>query len=140
MGEHLMARPAVDVLRRVADRWTVLVVCALAANGVMRFDALRDLIENISQRMLAQTLRRLEEDGLLSRVVHSRNPPRVEYSLTTLGKSLAVPLGELSQWVRQNERRTLEVRSPSSSVSRDTALERTLRSKAGSREINGVGL
>lgn len=88
----------------------MLVLCTLAENGTLRFSALKSSIEDISLRMLAQTLRRLEQDGFLSRTVYPTNPPRVEYALTRLGKSLLEPVWELVRWARQNRRRVLDAR------------------------------
>jgi DNA-binding HxlR family transcriptional regulator len=89
--------PIRDVLNRIGDRWSVLVVHELAG-GTRRFSELKAGIEDISQRMLAQTLRRLEEDGFVSRFVHSTIPPRVDYTLTPLGRSLLKPLNALVRW------------------------------------------
>jgi DNA-binding HxlR family transcriptional regulator len=75
----------VDVRAWVGDRWSMWVLCALAEGGTLRFSALRDNIGNISQRMLAKTLRRLQQDGLVFRFVCSARPPRVDYALTRLG-------------------------------------------------------
>jgi DNA-binding HxlR family transcriptional regulator len=102
--------PIRDVLDRVGDRWSMLVLCTLAKNGTLRFSAVKGQIEDISQRMLAQTLRRLEQDGFLSRTVYPTNPPRVEYALTPLGKSLLDPVSELVRWAKQNHRRVLDAR------------------------------
>jgi DNA-binding HxlR family transcriptional regulator len=114
MTSELPARegacPIRDVLDRVADRWSLLVLCALAENGASRFSALRSNIEDISPRMLAQTLRRLEQHGFLSRTVYPTNPPRVEYALTPLGKSLLEPVWALVRWARRNQRRVLDAR------------------------------
>ncbi|MBV8209997.1 MAG: helix-turn-helix transcriptional regulator [Burkholderiaceae bacterium] len=99
-----------DILDRVGDRWSMLVLCTLSKNGTMRFSALKANIEEISQRMLAQTLRRLEQDGLLSRTVYPTNPPRVDYALTALGKSLLEPVWELVRWAKQNQRRVMDAR------------------------------
>jgi DNA-binding HxlR family transcriptional regulator len=104
------ACPIRDVLDRISDRWSMLVLCALAESGTLRFSALKSDIEDISLRMLAQTLRRLEQDGLLSRTVYPTNPPRVEYALTPLGKSLLEPVWELVRWAKQNRRRVLDAR------------------------------
>ena len=93
--------PVRDVLDRLGDRWTVLVLKALA-NGTLRFSEIRAEIEDVSQRMLAQTLRRLEQDGLVSRRVFPTIPPRVDYTLTDLGRSLQVPLGEMIRWALDN--------------------------------------
>jgi len=102
--------PIRDVLDRIGDRWSMLVLCTLAEAGTLRFSALKTRIEDISQRMLAQTLRRLEQDGLLSRTVYPTNPPRVDYALTPLGKSLLDPVRELVRWAKQNHRRVVDAR------------------------------
>lgn len=102
--------PIRDVLDRIGDRWSMLLLCTLAQDGTLRFSALKARVQDISQRMLAQTLRRLEQDGLLSRTVYPTNPPRVEYALTPLGKSLLEPVTELVKWARHNHRRVLEAR------------------------------
>jgi DNA-binding HxlR family transcriptional regulator len=104
------ACPIRDVLDRIGDRWSMLILWTLAEAGTLRFSALKARIEDISQRMLAQTLRRLEQDGLLSRTVYPTNPPRVEYALTPLGKSLLDPVRELVRWARQNHRRVIDAR------------------------------
>lgn len=99
-----------DILDRVGDRWSMMVLCTLDKSGTLRFSALKSSIEDISQRMLAQTLRRLEQDGLLSRTVYPTNPPRVDYALTPLGKSLLEPVWELVRWAKQNHRRVTDAR------------------------------
>jgi DNA-binding HxlR family transcriptional regulator len=98
------------VLDRVGDRWSMLLLCTLAKNGTLRFSAWKVQSGDISQRMLAQTLRRLEQDGFLTRTVYPTNPPRVEYALTSLGKSLLEPVWELVRWAKQNHRRVLDAR------------------------------
>jgi DNA-binding HxlR family transcriptional regulator len=90
--------PIRDVLDRVGDRWSMLVLFRLQDGGTLRFTALKARIEDISQRMLAQTLRRLEQDGLVSRTAHATIPPRVEYALTRLGDSFLEPMGALVAW------------------------------------------
>jgi len=95
------ACPIREVLDRVGDTWSILVVFNLQ-KGSMRFNALRRSIEGISQRMLTVTLRSLERDGLVSRHVRPTSPPEVEYSLTELGHSLAVPIDVLGQWAVKN--------------------------------------
>lgn len=89
--------PMREVLDRIGDTWTVLVIINLQP-GPMRFNALKRSIEGISQRMLTVTLRSLERDGLVRREVRPTMPPEVEYSLTDLGLSLAVPLDALGHW------------------------------------------
>jgi DNA-binding HxlR family transcriptional regulator len=94
-------RAASEVLARVGDKWTVLVVWSLG-DGPKRFNELRKALGSISQRMLTLTLRALERDGLLTRTVFPTIPPRVDYELTKLGRSLLVPVSELGLWARKN--------------------------------------
>ncbi len=86
-----------DVLERVGDKWTILVLAALERRA-WGFRELQRAVEGISQRMLSVTLRRLERDGLVSRTVLSSRPPRVAYELTPLGSSLAQPMRALAGW------------------------------------------
>lgn len=95
-------RTVSEVLSRVGDKWTVLVVTVLGT-GPKRFNELRRSLGSISQRMLTLTLRSLERDGLVTRTVFPTVPPRVEYELTELGYSLLDPVSRLSQWARQNQ-------------------------------------
>ena len=90
-----------EVLARVGDKWTVLVVSALG-DGPKRFNELRRALGSISQRMLTLTVRGLERDGLVTRTVFPTIPPRVDYELTKLGRSLLEPVSELGLWARQN--------------------------------------
>jgi DNA-binding HxlR family transcriptional regulator len=94
-------RAASEVLARVGDKWTVLVVWTLGG-GPKRFNELRKALGSISQRMLTLTLRALERDGLVTRTVFPTIPPRVEYELTKLGRSLLLPVSELGLWARKN--------------------------------------
>jgi DNA-binding HxlR family transcriptional regulator len=94
-------RAVSDVLARVGDKWTVLVVSALG-EGPKRFNELRRALGSISQRMLTLTVRGLERDGLVTRTVFPTIPPRVDYELTTLGRSLLDPVSELGLWARKN--------------------------------------
>lgn len=89
--------PTRHLLDRIGDRWTVLVVVALS-DGSARFSELRRRIEGISQKMLTQTLRGLERDGLVHRTVYPEVPVRVEYSLTEAGRTLREPLRALQEW------------------------------------------
>ena len=92
------ACPAVrEVLNRVGDKWTVQIV-RLLGERPHRFSELRRSIEGISQRMLTLTLRGLERDGLVTRTVEPTIPPKVEYALTDLGRTLLVPVFALAQW------------------------------------------
>lgn len=94
-------RAVSEVLARVGDKWTVLVVSTLGA-GPKRFNELRKALGSISQRMLTLTLRGLARDGLVTRTVFPTVPPRVEYALTRLGRSLLEPVSELGSWARKN--------------------------------------
>jgi DNA-binding HxlR family transcriptional regulator len=89
------------VLARVGDKWTVLVVSTLGG-GPRRFNELRKALGSISQRMLTLTLRALERDGLVTRTVFPTVPPRVQYELTRLGRSLLEPVSQLGLWARKN--------------------------------------
>jgi DNA-binding HxlR family transcriptional regulator len=89
--------PSRLVLDRIADKWTALVIQILAS-GTMRYAELQRAIGGISQKMLTQTLRSLERDGLVQRTVHPVVPPKVEYSLTRLGRTLIEPLHALCRW------------------------------------------
>ena len=86
-----------EVLSRVGDKWTVLVVGTLG-DGPKRFNELRRALGSISQRMLTLTLRALERDGLVTRTIFPTIPPRVDYELTDLGRGLAQPVQALGQW------------------------------------------
>ena len=94
-------RAVSEVLARVGDKWTVLVVSVLG-DGPKRFNELRRSLGSISQRMLTLTLRGLERDGLVTRTVFATVPPRVDYELTKLGHSLLEPVSRLGSWARQN--------------------------------------
>ncbi|MFI0444488.1 winged helix-turn-helix transcriptional regulator [Actinomadura sp. 6N118] len=89
--------PTRQILDHIAGKWTVLIVDALL-EGTMRYTDLRRRIDGVSQKMLTQTLRSLEADGFVTRTVHPTIPPRVEYDLTPLGRSLAEPITALRQW------------------------------------------
>ncbi len=91
-----------DVLSRVGDKWSVLVVSRLGA-GPLRFNELRRSIGGISQRMLTLTLRGLERDGLVTRTAFPTIPPRVDYALTSLGRDLVDPVTALGAWAIRNQ-------------------------------------
>lgn len=90
--------PTRDLLDRVGDKWSMLCVGILADAERLRFGAIRDRIVGISEKMLTQTLRSLERDGLVVRTVFAEVPPRVEYELTELGRSLRGPMQALEAW------------------------------------------
>ena len=89
--------PSREVLRRIGERWTPLVIEALS-NGPLRFTRLRQAIGGVTPRVLTATLRGLEQDGLLTRTIFAEVPPRVEYELTSLGRSLQEPIGVNRRW------------------------------------------
>jgi DNA-binding HxlR family transcriptional regulator len=95
-------RAVSEVLARVGDKWTILVVGVLG-DGPKRFNELRRALGSISQRMLTLTLRGLERDGLVTRTVFPTIPPRVDYALTRLGHSLLEPVSAIGTWARQNQ-------------------------------------
>jgi DNA-binding HxlR family transcriptional regulator len=98
-----------DVLARVGDKWTVLVVNYLGA-GPLRFNELQRKVDGISHKMLATTLRNLERDGFCTRTVFATVPPQVEYELTALGRDLLVPVKGLADWALANSSRIDEAR------------------------------
>lgn len=102
--------PVRDVLDRIGDRWSLLVLTELR-QGSLRFSVLRRRIDDISQRMLAQTLRHLEQDGLVTRTVHPTVPPSVEYTLTDLGTSLLVPVENLVHWAKTHHDKIRQARA-----------------------------
>ena len=91
-----------DLIGRVADKWTMLILEMLAEKGELRFTRLSEAIEGISQKMLTQTLRQMERDGLVIRTVHPVVPPRVEYKLTTLGVGLGAAFCGVWVWASEN--------------------------------------
>lgn len=93
--------PIRDVLAGIGNRWSLLVLLNLS-RGTKRFSELKREIGDVSQRMLAETLRGLEQDGLVKRRVHATVPPKVEYSLTPLGESLFEQVQSLINWTNQN--------------------------------------
>ena len=87
---------------RIGDKWVVLVIITLGEKGTMRFNQLHELIGDISQKMLTVTLKKLQEDGLVSRKMYQEIPPRVEYTLTARGESLLPHIIGLEQWAIAN--------------------------------------
>ena len=107
-----------DVLTRVGDKWSVLVIALLGHRG-HRFGELLATIDGISQRMLTVTLRGLERDGLITRTVHPVVPPRVDYALTPMGRTLLATVTELAHWAERHAEDIGTAR-----VTYDRALER----------------
>lgn len=95
------ACPVRDVIDHLGDKWSSLLIIVLAS-GPHRFSAIRRAVPDISQRMLTQTLRDLQRDGLISRQVFPTNPPSVEYRLSALGESLLEPLAAMVGWAERN--------------------------------------
>jgi DNA-binding HxlR family transcriptional regulator len=94
--------PTREIIGRIADKWTLLIMGLLLASESRRFNELRRAIGGISQKMLTQTLRNLERDGLVDRKIYAEIPPRVEYAVTELGKTLCGPMTALTQWAQQH--------------------------------------
>nr|WP_267554496.1 helix-turn-helix domain-containing protein [Rhizobium rhizogenes] len=98
------------MLARISDKWSLLVVRVLG-QGPLRFNALRREVGEISQKVLASTLRELEENGFVSRTVTPTAPPQVEYELTALGREFLDPVRGLAEWVVANSARMDEARA-----------------------------
>lgn len=104
-------RAVPEILSRIADKWSALAICALSGQP-LRYCEIERRLGGISQKMLTQTLRSLERDGLIERKVFPQIPPRVEYRLTRLGKSLHVPLSQLCRWAAQHSSSFAMTRPP----------------------------
>lgn len=104
--------PIRDVLDRIGDQWSLLVMDTLAS-GTQRFNELSRRIGDISKQMLSRTLKHLEEDGFVKRTLYPEVPPRVEYELTALGHSFLVPMKGLIAWADEHHRAICESRSRS---------------------------
>lgn len=102
--------PVRCILSRIGDKWSVLIISLLGETGPIRFNEIGKSLGDISQKMLTTTLRSLEADGLVSREIYPVIPPRVEYQLTDLGKSLLPHLQDLSGWANENMSRIVENR------------------------------
>jgi DNA-binding HxlR family transcriptional regulator len=94
--------PVRQVLDRIGDKWSTLVILKLGQHRIMRFNGLAHVIGDVSQKMLTVTLRSLEADGLVNRTMYAEIPPRVEYSLTDLGRSLLPLIKALEGWAEEN--------------------------------------
>ena len=107
--DHTGCRTVADTLSRIGDKWTVMVVGALT-KGPLRYNELNRAIDGISQRMLTLTLKGLEQDGLVTRTLYPTIPPRVEYALTDMGRTLIEPLQALFAWASANVPHMVEAR------------------------------
>ena len=104
-----VAVPMIQMLGRISGRWSLYVIMALL-HGPKRFSELRRHVNGISQKMLTQTLRELEEDGIVHRTVTPIIPPRVDYELTDMGRELQGPLAAISDWTERNGPQVAEAR------------------------------
>lgn len=102
--------PIRTVLAQIGDKWSLLVILLLRGGG-RRFSEMQREIPDISQRMLTQTLRKLERDGLISRTVTPSIPPRVDYAITELGTSLFEPIGAMAQWAIEKQPQIISARA-----------------------------
>lgn len=101
--------PSRTSLAKIANKWTAMIVIALDG-GPLRFGALRDTVDGISGKVLTETLRDLERDGIVSRTMYNEMPPRVEYELTALGQTLRRPLTALGRWAEEHIEDVLRAR------------------------------
>ncbi|MFD5476001.1 winged helix-turn-helix transcriptional regulator [Streptomyces hawaiiensis] len=109
-----------QILDRIADKWSLLVI-ALLENRRLRFTELRREIDGVSQRMLTVTLRSLERDGLVKRTVHPVVPPRVEYELTSLGRTLHTTIQSLVTWTEEHQEEIAQARTAYDTRAAETA-------------------
>lgn len=103
--------PVRDVIGRLGNKWSMLILLTLKINGRLRFKEIQQTIDDISQRMLTATLKQLETDGLVERKSYNEIPPKVEYNLTELGKSLMPHIESLVEWARENMEAIIEKRT-----------------------------
>jgi DNA-binding HxlR family transcriptional regulator len=115
-----------ETLALIGDKWTVLVVGVLSSQ-TLRYSEIRRAVDGISQRMLTLTLKRLEEEGLVERTMYPTIPPRVDYSLTELGRTLTVPLRTLFDWTLEHRPAMLKARKTYAAA----AKQRARASRAG---------
>lgn len=101
--------PSRTSLAKIANKWTAMIVIALDG-GPLRFGALREAVDGISGKVLSETLRDLERDGIVSRTMYNEMPPRVEYELTPLGQTLRQPLAALGNWAQEHIEDVLRAR------------------------------
>lgn len=101
--------PSRTSLAKIANKWTAMIVIALS-DGPLRFGGLREAVDGISGKVLTETLRDLERDGIVSRTMYNEMPPRVEYELTPLGQTLRQPLTALGRWAEKHIEDVLRAR------------------------------
>lgn len=103
--------PVRNVVARFGNKWSLLVLLTIDEAKVVRFNELGRMIPDISTRMLAETLKTLEADGLVNRKIYAEVPPKVEYSMTDTGKSLIPIIHQLTQWAQNNMKKVMEHRA-----------------------------
>ncbi len=103
--------PARTVLDRIGDRWSVMVLLILAKQQRLRFTQLKSHINGVTPKVLTQTLRAMERDGLINRYVYAEVPPRVEYDLTQIGKSLLEAVSAIASWSEDNVSEIMNARA-----------------------------
>jgi DNA-binding HxlR family transcriptional regulator len=102
--------PVRDIVSRISDKWSMLTILVLGGNGTLRFNEIKGMIGDVSQRMLTVTLRNLEADGFITRKVYPEVPPRVEYSITPIGIELMTQVSQLADWAVNNSSRIIGAR------------------------------
>lgn len=115
--------PSRTSLAKIANKWTAMIIIALSG-GPLRFGELRDAVDGVSGKVLADTLRDLERDGIVERTAYDEMPPRVEYELTTLGQTLREPLSALGRWAEQHIEAVLSARESYDNRADPTTLNR----------------
>ncbi len=110
--------PVRNIISRFSGKWAMLVLCVLSENDATRFNAIGKAIPDISPKVLTETLKSLEADGLIARKIYAEIPPRVEYSLTKLGQSLLPLIGDLVTWAISNFDEITSNRTKTSQVSK----------------------
>src|ERR1700733_2255162 len=130
-------RAVSEVLSRVGDKWTILVVGELG-NGPKRFNEIRRALGSISQRMLTLTLRGLERDGLVTRTVFPTVPPRVDYELTPLGRDLLEPVSSLGNWAIRNQAKIARAREQFDGIAKKTPAKGLTTTRSDARQTGLV--
>ena len=134
-GDNLVTpdcRAVADILSRIGDKWTVFVVRSLA-DGPRRFTEIKRLINGISQRMLTLTLRGLERDGFVTRTVTPTIPPRVDYELTEIGRTLIEPLNTIGEWATTHRQQVEDARDSFDRAALESAPPRLISAGGGRR-------
>lgn len=101
--------PIMSTIAMISDKWKVLIICKLC-KGTLRFNELKRELQGVTQRVLTHQLRELEADGLVKRTIYAEVPPRVEYSLTEVGKTLVPVLDKLEQWAEEHASELLDAK------------------------------